>query len=83
MKKHHRYTVRNVHTGAVVGLTNCKLLHGLYVEIRKKEGLTDWVSYATFKRRLDAGVWRDLGYTYEMIEIYEGSDYSEMLVLLG
>lgn len=83
LRKHHRYTARNVQTGTVVGLTNCKLLHGLYVEIRKKEGLTDFVSYATFKRRLDAGVWRDLGYFYEMIEIYEGSDNSELLGLLG
>ena len=58
-------------------------MHGLYIELRKKEGLTDWVSYATFKRRLESGVWRDLVYNYEMIPIFEGVDNSELVGVLG
>lgn len=82
LKNHHRYIVRNVRSGAALGVTNCKILHGLYDELRKQEGLNKSVSYATFYRRMKSGIFRDLGYTYEMVEIYSGTDKGDMIKVL-
>ncbi|WP_273212231.1 hypothetical protein [Runella zeae] len=83
MKNHHRYIVRNVRSGTALGVTNCKILHGLYGELRKQEGLSESVSYATFYRRMKSGVFRDLGYTYEMVEIFSGVDSENLSKLLA
>lgn len=82
LKNHHRYIVRNVRSGAALGVTNCKILHGLYDELRKQEGLAKSISYATFYRRMKSRVFRDLGYTYEMVEIFSGTDKEDMVKVL-
>ena len=82
LKNHHRYIVRNVRSGAALGVTNCKILHGLYGELRKQEGLNESVSYATFYRRMKSGVFRDLGYTYEMVEIFSGVEPGKLSKIL-
>lgn len=83
--KKRTYNVRNVATQAVVGVTNCKLDYQLFCGLRKREGLPESMSYATFKRRVETGVvFRDLNYAYEMIEVYgqEAVENGELLALL-
>jgi hypothetical protein len=82
LKNQNRYIVRNVSSGVALGVTNCKILHDIYGELCKQAGLINSVSYSTFYRRMKSGVFRDLVYTYEMVEIFLGKEKGDLIKAL-
>lgn len=74
------FIVRNVVNQSIAVFSNREQLYEIYKQLREREKEMKHVSYATFIRRIEVATFRDLGYSYQIVEMSNLEDVQNGLV---